>query len=323
MELVNRTQLSADIIRGSVPNAPQVAAALVAKACGVFDGKGQMHLDYGTVAPVLYEPLALPFGEVPSDVALQKEGVDIVALGQAFHPADEGPRSEVSLQVNGVARDLAIFGERVWYKAFDGNWRISDPEPFSLMDMTWEHSFGGTSLDDECEDVVHPFNPEGTGFIVSEEATDGTNLPNIEDADQLIKTWRDQPKPCNICPAPKHMSFDVNKHAEQLKKAEQEPFSVPPSLWNVALPKFRFPVLKPGDAVSLRGMSEKPLSFTVPAIMPQAVLTIGERQGIQPLVLDTVVLVPGARRCLFTWRACFAYEVRPYELRLAILTTDA
>jgi hypothetical protein len=321
VDLVNRTRMAADIIRGSVPNAPQTVAALVAKATGVVDRNGQMRLDFDTPTPVLFEPLSLPFGEVPSDVALQKEGVDVVALGKAYHPDQAGgPRSAVTLQVNRETRGLAIFGNRLWYKAFDGTWRISDPEPFSLMDMGWQQSFGGVSLDEECEEVVHPLNPQGCGFIASESAIDGTNLPNVEDVDQLIRTWRDQPRPCNICPAPKHLSFDVEKYADQLNKAPEETFNVPPSLWNIALPKFRFPALKTGDTVMLRGMSEKPLGFVVPAAQPRVVLTVGDRQALHPLRLDTVVMVPQARRCIFSWRVTFTYEVRPREARVATLT---
>lgn len=323
MELLNRTRMSAELIRGSVPGAPQTAAALVAKISGVFDRDGQMHLDFDTRTPVLFEPLVLPFGEVPSDVALRKEGVDVVAIGKAYHPKqDGGPTAEVVLHINAESRRLAIFGNRVWYKNFDGTWRISDPEPFSLMDMIWERSFGGVSLDDEGEDVVHPLNPGGSGYIACEAAVDGTSLPNVEDADQLIRTWRDQPKPCNICPAPKHVSFDVEKYADQINKAEQEPFKVPPSIWNAALPKFRVPTLRPGDRIMLKGMSEKPVFLTVPEMRPEVVLTVGERQAAHPLVLDTVVLVPEASRCLFSWRASFAYQVRPHDKRIAILTMD-
>jgi hypothetical protein len=226
----------------------------------------------------------------------------------------------VVVQVNQDRRQMNVFGDRSWYKRSDGRWAISEPEPFSLMPVTWNRSFGGKSKGEEDEEITYPLNVAGSGFVASQKAIDKTRLPNFEDPAALISSWQDQPKPCNICPAPKVLTFDYERHVEALKKTPDQTYHVPDSFWNQAIPKYRFPSIRSGDQVSVTGMSEEPLVFLVPSLHLSAAAAIGDKRSVFPLVLDTLLFLPSSSRCVFTWRACLTYEVRPRESRILTLT---
>lgn len=319
MEFENNTAFTASLMRGGLPTPDTSLAVVIAKAVGVFDARGQLRLDLGASEPIRYMPEAHDLGHVPADIAIRKDGVDIMALGQAYHPEpDGGPEASVSVSVGEETRSLRVFGERTWYRRSTGEWAISEPEPFSRLDMSWAHCFGGASFDAFDNDCPHALNPEGKGFIASEEAVEDTSLPNIEDPGHLITRWEDQPVPCNIAPAPKPIAID----AAQVVSALQErsgPYKLPESIWNDAVPRFRFAPLQPGASVLLAGMSEAPLSARVPRLSLQARVELGAQQSNLPLALDTLLFFPEDRRCVFTYRACFQYRFVPRQTRVVRL----
>jgi hypothetical protein len=295
-------------------------AVVIAKGCAELRPGGRFEFAPEVAVPVAFEPVKHPQGTIPADVVIRKSGLDVMALGRAYHPRIEGGRdSRVTVRVDAEERQLCVFGERRWYKAGAGSWAISDPIPFSLMDLTWEHSFGGISFDEWGNDMPHPLNPDGKGYTTSEEAIDGTALPNIEDADHLIRSWQDQPRPCNIAPAPKQISFDPIPYVAQLEAARKDPFRLPDHIWNDAVPKFQFAAAKPGSSIRLTGMSETPLTFELPTFRLHAGVQLGARTGGIELVLDGVLFLPEQRRCLLTWRGHFTYEFVPREKRRVVL----
>lgn len=244
----------------------------------------------------------------------------MLALGKAYHPnLDGGPESRVSVRLGREERQLHIFGERVWYKAHDGRWAISEPQPFSLMDLTWVNSFGGTSFDEWGNDLPHPLNRDGKGYIAHEVAVDGTALPNIEDPRNSIRSWQDQPRPCNIAPAPKHVSFDPGQYLPEIERALDQPLKLPPEFWNDSVPQFRFDHAQPGAELRLTGMSEVPMVVQIPSFRLLANVDVGGRTSGFELVPDTVMFFPEARCAVFAWRASFTYEFIPRELRRVTL----
>jgi hypothetical protein len=319
MKFENKTAFSAGLLRGGLPTRDTTLAVVIAKAVGVFDARGQFRLDHASSEPVRYMPEAHDLGHVPADIAIRKEGVDIMALGQAYHPdPDGGPESSVSVTVGDDARSLRVFGERTWYQRDTGEWAITEPEPFSRMDMTWAQCFGGASFDEWDNDCPHALNPLGKGFIASEDAIEDTALPNIEDPAHLIARWEDQPIPCNIAPAPKPISVDA---AQMLSAVENRsgPYKLPESIWNDAVPRFRFSSLEEGALVVLTGMSEAPLTAQVPRLSLQAHVELGAQQHSLPLTVDTLLFYPEDNRCVFTYRASFQYRFVPRQTRLVRL----
>jgi hypothetical protein len=320
LEFENRCGLQAALSRGELAGQRRTLAVIIAKGCAELRADNRFEFVPEVAVPVAFEPVKHPMGLIPADVVIRKRGLDVMALGKAYHPRMEGGReSRVAVRVDAEERQLCVFGERRWYKVPDGSWAVSEPIPFSLMDLTWEQSFGGSSFDEWGNDMPHPLNPDGKGYIASKEAVDGTALPNVEDADHLIHSWQDQPRPCNIAPAPKAISFDPTPYVAQLEAARKDPFRLPDDIWNDAVPKFQFAATKPGSQLRLTGMSETPLSFELPAFRLHAEVRLGSRQAGIALILDSVLFLPEQRRCLLTWRGHFTYEFVPRERRRVVL----
>jgi hypothetical protein len=321
LEFVNRSGLQAALSRGELPGRGRTLAVVIAKGCAELREGGRLEFAPEVAVPVAFEPVKHPFGTIPADVVIRKRGLDVIALGRAYHPRLEGgAQSRIAVRVDErQERQLCIFGERSWYKASNGSWAVTDPHPFSLMDLTWENSFGGTSFDEWGNDMPHALNAEGKGYIASEEAIEGTALPNVEDPEHLIESWQDQPRPCNIAPAPKHIAFDPTPYAGQLEAAAKDPFRLPDHIWNDAVPKFQFEGVNPGSTIRLTGMSETPLTLALPASRLRAEVQVGSRQLGVDLAVDTVLFLPEQRRCVLTWRAHFIYEFVPREQRRVVL----
>ena len=293
---------------------------VVAKGSAELLEGGSFEFAPEIAVPVGFEPVKHQFGTIPADVVIRKRGLDVIALGKAYHPRLEGgPQCRVAVRVEEQERQLCVFGERRWYKASNGTWAVTDPQPFSLMDLTWENSFGGMSFDEWDNDMPHPLNQEGKGYIAGEEAIEGTALPNVEDPDHLIQHWQDQPRPCNIAPAPKHIAFDPTPYVAQLEAAAKDPFLLPDHIWNDAVPKFQFEGAKPGASIRLTGMSETPLTLELPSFRLHASVRVGAREASVALGIDTVLFLPEQRRCVLTWRGHFTYEFVPRELRRVVL----
>lgn len=325
MELENCTQLEAALLRGDLPDGERTLAVVVAKASAVIDSTGLMTLDLALRAPVCHEPVPHPHGQIPADLAPRKQGLDVLALGQAYHPTLEGGgESEVAVSVHDQRRTLRVFGERCWYRSHGGDWRVTPPQPFSLLSLSFLNAYGGSSFDAQGRDCPHPLNLDGKGFVACEEAIDGTPLPNLEHPEQLIQSWRDQPRPCSLAPAPRQLTVDAEQLAadQQSARARKEPFRVPAALWNDAVPRFRFEEALPGAAVSLSGMSEQRIHGRLPELRLWADVQVGMGELRTPLRLDTLLWLPEERRALFTYRGSFTYRFVPRETRRVRLTLE-
>ena len=121
----------------------------------------------------------------PADLAPIGVGTDVICHAAA-HAPEPGRTTEmrVFLRVGPVARTLAVFGRRTWRRT-DGMLVPSDPEPFALVPLGFEHAFGGAS----CEG-----NPAGKG----QPAEEGAELPNIEDPAALLRSAGDAPPPASF-----------------------------------------------------------------------------------------------------------------------------
>ena len=129
-----------------------------------------------------------------SDFAYFKPKADLLLSGHCHSPNGKPvPVCQVTFRVGEKSKSLAIFGDRHWKRNALGLQTISEPEPFTEMELRYENSFGGEG---------HKHNPVGKGYR-KEEKNAGKNrrlLPNIEAPDSLIDSPRSSPQPAGFGP---------------------------------------------------------------------------------------------------------------------------
>ena len=120
------------------------------------------------------------------DMVMPKPHPEYLVSGHAYtaHQADN-TKCMVSVRVGNKRKDGLVFGERYWL----GN-RISDPQPFEAMPLTWANSFGGGTV---------PDNPLGTGSDeVDVNGTPAIRLPNLEAPAERIQARGQRVSPHNF-----------------------------------------------------------------------------------------------------------------------------
>ena len=126
-----------------------------------------------------------------SDFAYFKPRTDLLLSGKCYAPGEQPVQAcKVTFGVGPRLKILGIFGNRYWNQITK---TISDPEPFTQMELRYENSFGGKGFGK---------NPVGKGFVKIKD-TDGAvkwPLPNIEDLNCLIGSPKSQPDPAGFGP---------------------------------------------------------------------------------------------------------------------------
>ncbi len=199
MEILNDTQFEVETLPSMGPEGKTVLTIIV---------KGTFDIRPGEPAVVAPEQIPVAFGDefydekrggsvkFESDIAPFKPRADIVLVGHAHAPGGGSALAlDVSLRVGQVRKTIRVFGDRRWVMSS----RLlpehsSKPQPFSSIPLVYERAFGG--IDSEGGGFC-PENIVGCGFFAkkSTKAIDGASLPNLEDPNKLIKSWKDHPKP--------------------------------------------------------------------------------------------------------------------------------
>ncbi|MCD6308016.1 MAG: DUF2169 domain-containing protein, partial [Candidatus Latescibacteria bacterium] len=128
------------------------------------------------------------------DAVMPKPRGEVLVAGSCFAP--DGimrPVSQVRVAVGRVDKTLAVFGDRFWKRMGDASYGITDPEPFTMIPVTFQKAFGGPEF---------PLNPAGKGAapVRTEEGRTVYPLPNIENPDRLIGSPADKPSPAGFSP---------------------------------------------------------------------------------------------------------------------------
>lgn len=127
-----------------------------------------------------------------SDMELLKPQGEVWITGtlRAREPARE---LACAARVGGVEMRFSVVGDRWWRP--DGG--MTDPVPFTEMELCWERSFGGLGTP----------NPVGRGMAVDPNDPEGRiALPSIERADRLIRSPTERPRPVGAWPIPRTWS---------------------------------------------------------------------------------------------------------------------
>lgn len=166
-----------------------------------FEFKGQFYLGIantlfvptGTQPRLIAESAMWPFfqekagADAAIDAALPKVQPEFLVLGACYPPRPPAAACPVRVKLAGQEKVLAVFGNRAWLDD-----RITQPQPFEYMPLTWAQSFGGGG---------YPANPLGRGDAPADEGGQQIHrLPNIEYPGQLIATPKQKVPPAGYAP---------------------------------------------------------------------------------------------------------------------------
>lgn len=239
-------------------------------------------------------------------------GTDVTLLANAHAPAGYSTtKLQVGVAVGSVRKVLQVTGDRFWDNSLVGM-RMTPPAPFTVMPISYERAYGGTNVfGDAGEHEEHDSrNPIGQGFASSPAYLAGKPLPNIEDPDYPLRTWKDRSKPSGLCPVPVNWSprlelagtFDSAWRTQRAPLLpsdydERHTLSAPPDLVSTQ-------PLRGGEQVVLTNLTPtSELRFRLPR--PHLALSTSTKRGRirQDAQLDRVIIEPDARKLVMVWRS--------------------
>lgn len=261
-----------------------------------------------------------------SDMVPFKPLADVVLVGRAYAPGGRPvTKLDVMMRVGRFQKTIRVFGDRKW--RFPSKLTlipaISYPEPFVTMDLTCERAFGGI---DEAAAKYCKENLNGKGFIgkKSKKSINGKPLPNLENPNNLIRSWKSHPRPAGFgffgrggMPRLRYAGTYDEKYEKERAPALPLDFSY--AIFNGAHPDLQVRGYLRGDeVVELKNLSREPtMQFQLPGIHPNIVISkwtvppdewLEQRAGAGgevtleqvpttekaiKAVLDTLVFVPG------------------------------
>jgi hypothetical protein len=321
--LVKRTY---QIVPGGACTRADVDRALVS---------GDVYWDHPMNSSVRYESDFFPF----------KVATDVVLNGTAHAPGGRPAAScVVSLQVADRRKAIVVVGDRTAQYAGGGAPAITDPEPFTEMDLRYELAYGGTDVYSDLK-IIYPYprNPLGRGFVVANTPGSVNNLPlpNLEDpqapliaADLCLgdyarwetrpmpagfgwfpKVWRPRALLAGVMPLDRAVEQELRQAYAQLVPEEQREAYVNNgfrdmdfSFFNGASEGLAMPFLQGGETVLTENLHPGGrLSFQLPIDTPSIGLDIGEGVQEPPVVLHTVMIRMDEGQVDLVWRGAVEY----------------
>ena len=282
----------------------------------------------GTGEPVLQ--MAQPYGEFgqsslryEADLLGIKPTTDILVHGAAITPKRKRVTAlDVSLRAGPIKKRLRVTGNRVWEKGLVGV-KMSEPEPFDEMPLTYERAYGGwdKSAEDDKHHRLEGRNPVGTGFAVRAENCSTLPLPNIEYPDQLISGWKDNPSPAGFnaidCAwSPRRElagTYDENWRRTRFPSWAED---FDPHYRNCApLDQQGKNYFVGGELVEILNMSENgTLSFQIPKVHLSFRTRFGRELVDHEGQLCTVIVEPNVPRVILAWQTSLVCNRRADQL---------
>ena len=128
------------------------------------------------------------------DQAMPKPRGEVLLRARCFAPGGHPvPACTAAFRVGPISKRLAVFGPRYWRGQGVRVQVISDPQPFTQMDISYRHALGGPDF---------PKNPLGMGLapVVIDTGDRIVPLPTVEYPDRLIGAPEDRPDPAGFGP---------------------------------------------------------------------------------------------------------------------------
>ncbi len=242
------------------------------------------------------------------DLGMPKPRSEILVTGKYFSPGGKPvPGGKVRLQIGPHEKTLYVFGDRFWQRKAGGRLVLTDPNPITSMDLSYENAFGGPE---------YTKNPLGKGYISPEERSAQSTfpLPNITHPKYPISSPNDTPDPAGFGPYDLTWPQRFSKVGTYDEKWLNERFpgyaeDFDPTFFNTAPEdQQRQGYFKGDETFSCENMHpEKPmLNGQLPGIKPRCFINRHTKSGTAfqeiPLKLDTVWLFPHAEKGILIFR---------------------
>jgi len=131
----------------------------------------------------------------PADLVPAKPQTDVVFVGHAYTPGRRRlTEMSTHLQVGALRKSMTVVGDRRWLPGLVGT-VMSRPAPFERMPVVYERAYGGRppSQWHSSTPDLDERNPVGTGYCASRRDVREMPLPNFEDPNDRISSWRQRP----------------------------------------------------------------------------------------------------------------------------------
>lgn len=248
----------------------------------------------------------------PSDLVMGKRGTDIGLNGTVYSPLEiPVPQMRAAVMVGDISKTLLVFGDRFWTKRLFGpGYTMTEPEPFSRMPLSWVRMFGGMTVIDTGERIPFEENPVGTGFMMKHGQPGGTRLPNFEDPEQRIRSYRETYPPASfgfVPPSsPRRRAFAGTFDETWVNtRRPLYPRDMDLRFFNCAQKELTADgFLKGGESVHLVNLtSDSSRTFALPAYDIHATFKLNGEKVTRKADIHTLVIEPDTMRFSMTWFA--------------------
>jgi len=347
LDFQNTTPVPARVLIADAPEGPERIVTVIAKATFRVGDEGVPVLDTETPVPILDADEQTDLGILPSDLRVRlSPGFEVMVLGKAYSPTGGAvPEVIVSLRVGRTLRRLLITGDRFWIGR-DETRRIGPAVPFKAMVLDWSRAFGGTievQIDEGAAiDVADPRNREGRGFdhLAQAEALaamfgcpdgypifpEGRDLPNIEDPDDRLEEWDDEPLPVCWSPCPVSSGILTERLARRfgphgLGDVDAQRMVSEPLINERAHPDWVIATPEEQAEIRLEGMlpGHREFRFRMPRARMRLELKAGSRFHEAEAHPRSLILLPEERRFCVVFSGATRFSYDPDETRIARL----
>jgi hypothetical protein len=236
---------------------------------------------------------------------------------------------DVSIAVGNVRKTVRVFGDRRWRVTAAGTYAMSQPVPFETMPLVWERAYGGSDETPKGP-VAETRNPVGVGFCSPKGNRQPVDLlvPNLEDPNSPIRSWKDTPPPTCFAPICEHwqprLSYagTYDQHW-QTQRAPYLPADFDSRFFQLSPPGLIVDGhLRGGEWIEVIGATPSGLlQFRLPTDAPKIAFLLDGTEQLRPADLDTVIIEPDIQRVVLVWRAmlsCDKKALRVTEVRAGI-----